>query len=102
LGEDKRFWSSTEVLLEVELRELFGSNFLSQSSVGGKILGINKSITEDSFAFVYPKSDKVIWLFDSILFGLKETLEHIGQVTYVELIMEVLGSLSELKLDISE
>lgn len=51
---------------------------------------------------MYPQSDEVIWLLDSILLGLKQTLEHIGQVTYVELIMEVLSSLSELQLDISE
>lgn len=48
---------------------------------------------------MHPQSDQIIWLFDSILFGLKQTLEHIGQVTYVELIMEVLSSLSELSLD---
>ena len=49
-----------------------------------------------------PQLYEVIWFFDSILFGSKKTLEHIGQVTDVEFVMEVLGCLSELKLDIAE
>lgn len=74
----------------------------SKGPVCSQIFGIYKPITEDSIALVYPESDKVVWFLDGILFSLKQSLEHIGQVTHVELIMEVLSSLSELKLDITE
>jgi hypothetical protein len=49
-----------------------------------------------------PEADEILRLLDSILFSLKETLEYIGQVTDIELVMEVLGSLSELELHITE
>lgn len=39
---------------------------------------IDKSITIDSFSLMDPKFDKIIWLFDCLLFGLKKTLEDIS------------------------
>jgi hypothetical protein len=40
-----------------------------------------------------PKSNEVIWLLDLLLFCRKKTLEYIGQMSAVELVMEVLSSL---------
>jgi len=48
---------------------------------------------------MHPQSDEVIRLFDRILSGGKDTLEHIGQVSAVELIVEILGSLFEASID---
>ena len=50
---------------------------------------------------MHPELDEVVWFNDSFLLGLKKSLEDIGQVTNIELIMEVLGSLSEWSFDLS-
>jgi hypothetical protein len=60
------------------------------------MFSIDKSITIDSFSFMHPKFDKVVWLHNCFLFCLKKTLENVGQMSHIELIMEVLGSLSEV------
>ena len=70
-------------------------------SVSGDILVTNKSISVDSFGLVNPQLYKVIWLLNCLLLGRKKTLEHICQMTNIELIMEVLCSLSEVSLDLS-
>lgn len=62
--------------------------------------GIYKSITIDSFSFMDPQFDKVVWLDNGFLFGLEHALENIGQVSNIELIMEVLSGLSELPLNL--
>jgi hypothetical protein len=51
---------------------------------------------------VHPQSNEFIRLLDSLGLGIEETLEHVGQVTYIELIMEVLGSFSEFELNVTE
>jgi len=56
----------------------------------------DKSITINSLSFVNPKFDEIIWLFDCLLFGCEKSLEDIGQMTNIEFIMEILGSLSEV------
>jgi hypothetical protein len=102
LSKDKWLWSSSEIFLQVEFRERFGAAISCNCSVCCQIFGTDKSVAEDSLTLMDPKSDQVVWFLDSILFCLKKTLEHICQVTYVELIMEILRCLSELNLNISE
>jgi hypothetical protein len=51
---------------------------------------------------VYPQSDEVVGLLDCLLLGSEETLEDIGQVPNIELIMEVLGGLPEVSLHFCE
>jgi hypothetical protein len=47
-----------------------------------------------------PKSNEVIWLLDLLLFCRKKTLEYIGQMSAVELVMEVLSSLLEASINL--
>jgi len=44
---------------------------------------------------VKPQLDKLIWLLDGLGFSNEQTLENVGQVAHVELIVEVQGSLTE-------
>jgi len=96
VGEDKWLWIVTEILLQVELREGFGHKFGTDTLVCGKVIGIDESITIDSFGLMNPKLYKVIWLLDGFSLGSQKTLENIGQMSDCELIMEVLGGLSEV------
>ena len=66
-----------------------------------QVLLIDKSISIDTFALVYPKSSQVVWFFDGLKFGLQKTLEDIGQMTNIEFVVEVDGSLSEVSLDLT-
>jgi len=43
-----------------------------------------------------PHAYKIQWFLDSLRLSVENTLEDISQVTNIELIMEVSGSLSEL------
>jgi len=47
---------------------------------------------------VDPELHEVVWLLDGLKLGCEQPLEHIGQMSHVELIMEVLGGLSEASL----
>jgi hypothetical protein len=47
---------------------------------------------------VYPQLDEVIWLLDGFDLGYEQTLENVGQVSHVELVVEVNGRLSEVSL----
>ena len=60
------------------------------------MLLVYKSVSINALTLVYPKSCEIVWLFYSINFGLEETLEDIGQVTDIKLIVEVNGSLPEI------
>jgi hypothetical protein len=60
------------------------------------MFSIDESITIDSFGFMHPKFDKVVWFGNGFLFRLEKTLEDVGQMSDVEFIMEVLGGLSEV------
>jgi len=96
LRKDEWLWSSAKVLLQIKFGERLLAAVGSKSSEDSQVFGIDKSISEDSFAFVDPKSNQVVWFLNCILFGLQKTLEHIGQMTDIEFVMEVLGSLPEL------
>jgi hypothetical protein len=98
LSEDKWFRCGSEIFLKIEFGERFGDKLSFDGSVCGKMLWRYKSITIDSFSLMYPQLDKIIWLLDDFLFGSEKSLEHIGQVTNVEFVMEVLSGLSELQL----
>jgi len=63
------------------------------------VLWADQSISIDSLALVSPKLHKVIRLLDSFMSSLKDTLEHVGEMTHIELIMEVDRSLLERSLD---
>jgi hypothetical protein len=63
-----------------------------------QVLLIDKSISIDTFTLVHPKSSQIVWFFDGLKFGLQKTLEDIGQMTNIEFIVEVDGSLSKVSL----
>lgn len=100
LGEDKWLWGWAEILLQVELGETLSTDFESSSLVSCQVGSIDKSITIDSLRLMDPEFHKVIWLFDSIWLSVKQSLEHVSQMTHIELIMEVLGGLSEVSLNL--
>jgi hypothetical protein len=75
---------------------LLGSNLISDLSILDQVSRVDKSITIDSLSLVHPQFDKIVRLLDGLRLGIEDTLEDISQVTNIELIMEVLGSLSEL------
>lgn len=99
VGEDEGLGSGTEVFLQVELGEGLGGDIGSELTIFSQVRIADKSITIDSLGLVDPQSNELIRLLDSLGLGIEETLEHVGQVTNIELIMEVLGSLSELLSD---
>jgi len=55
----------------------------------------DETITVDTLGLVKPQLDKVIGFLDGLGLGDEETLENVGQMTHIELIMEVEGGLSE-------
>lgn len=63
------------------------------------MFSVDETITVNTFGLVNPQFDEHVRFLDSILFGDEETLENVGQVTDVELVMEVNGSLSECALN---
>jgi hypothetical protein len=65
------------------------------------MLGVNETITVDTLGLVDPEFDEHVGLLDGLLFSDKETLEDIGQVTHIELVMEVNSSLTEGTLDVT-
>ena len=66
-----------------------------------QVLLVDESISIDTFALVYPKSSQIVWFLDGLKLGLEKTLEDIGQMTNIEFIVEVDGSLSEVSLDLT-
>jgi hypothetical protein len=59
------------------------------------MIGGYKSITVCSLTFVDPQLDHFLWLDELDWIGQQNTLENVGQVSQVELVMEVNGSFSE-------
>ena len=68
-------------------------------SISLQVLFIDKSVSINALTLVYPKSCEIVWLFYGFNFGFEETLEDIGQVTNIELIVEVNSSLPEISFD---
>lgn len=102
VGEDE--WFSTfisEVLRQVLFWEVLLGQVLDDVSVFSQVSGVNESISIDSLGLVTPKLDKGVWGLDGLSSGLENTLEDVGQVSDVELVVEVLGSLSEGSLNLS-
>ena len=56
----------------------------------------DKSISVNTFTLVNPHLYELIGLLNSLDLGSQETLENVGQVTHIELVMEVRCGLSEL------
>jgi hypothetical protein len=50
---------------------------------------------------VKPELDKNIGFLNGLLLGDEETLENVGQVTHIEFVMEVDGSLTEILFNVS-
>ena len=65
------------------------------------MLGSDESISINTFTLVNPEFDKVIGFSDGLNLSSEETLENVGQVTHIELVMEVSSGLSELGRHIS-
>jgi hypothetical protein len=95
LSEDQRFWRGTEILLQVELGEGLGAAVGSQCSIGCKILCVDKPISKDSLRLMHPKFDEVVGFLDGLGLGSEQTLEYVGEMSDIELIMEVDGGLLE-------
>ena len=51
---------------------------------------------------MHPKFDEVVGFLDGLLLGSEQTLEYVGEMSDIELIMEVLGSFSEFELNVTE
>jgi hypothetical protein len=51
---------------------------------------------------MHPKFDEVVGLLDGLGLGSEQTLEYVGEMSDIELIMEVLGSFSEFELNVTE
>lgn len=102
LSKDQRFRISSKVFLQVELGETLGLAIIGKLSIKSKIFCIDEPISEDSLALMDPESYQVFRLFNCIYFSLKQSLEDICQVTNIELIVEVLCSLSELVRHVSK
>lgn len=66
-----------------------------------QMLGANKTITIDALTLVSPQLNKVVRLLDGFLVRLEHTLHDIGQVTHIEFVVEVNGSLLESALHLS-
>ena len=99
--EYKRLWV---LLLEVFHKILSWESFLGmivadKFSISLQVLFIDKSVSINALTLVNPKSCEIVWLFYGFNFGFKETLEDIGQVTNIELIVEVNSSLPEISFD---
>jgi hypothetical protein len=65
------------------------------------MFGRHESISVNTFTLVNPEFDKVVGFLDSLDLGGEKTLENVGQMTHVELVMEVSSGLSELGRHIS-
>jgi len=97
VGKDKRLGLLTsEVLLQVELGEGLSSDISGDLSVLEQVIGVDESITIDSLSLVHPKFDEHVGFLDDLLLSVEETLEDVGQVTNIELVVEVGSCLSEL------
>lgn len=102
VGEDKRLGVFLlEELAQVEFGEGLLDLFGAEKTVLDKVLDGDETITVDALGLVDPQFDQLVGLLDGFLFGNKEALENIGQVTHVEFIMEVDGGLTERRHDIS-
>ncbi len=100
VGKDKRL----RVLLLVELGQV-GSVELLLGKIGSEsledlqVLWADKTITIDTFTLVSPQLHQMVRFLDCFLAGLKHTLHDVGQMTHIELIMEVNGCLLEIPFD---
>jgi hypothetical protein len=86
----------SEVFGQVEAREGFLAGVSHDGSVILQIGRADESVSIDTLALVDPQADEVIRFLDSLDLCSQETLEHVGQVTHVELVMEVSRSFTEL------
>ena len=94
--KDQWLWIDILVeLAEVSTRECFLCQVRGKHSVSLQVLRADETITVNSLTLVRPEHHHVIWLLDGLLTSLKHTLHHVGQVTHIELIVEVDGCLLE-------
>lgn len=90
IGEDERI----RVLFLVELAHLGPWEGLLRQ-VGGKGLegleigGADQTITIDALTLMSPKLNQVVGLLDGLVASLQDTLEDVGQMTHIELVMEI-------------
>lgn len=97
VGKDKWLSSWSEELLDLStiLREGLVADIVSGALELVEMLEVDKSISIDSLTLVDPELNEVLRSLDGLLLGSKETLEDIGQMPNVELVMEVSSCLLE-------
>lgn len=94
--EDQVFGAGgLEVSLEVELGEGFLQEVEHDAFVLGEVLHGDETVTVDSFTLVDPELDDLVGSLELGGLGNQQALEHTGDVSQVELVMEVDSGLSE-------
>jgi hypothetical protein len=94
--EDQVFGAGgLEVSLEVELGEGFLQEVEHDAFVLGEVLHSDETVTVDSFTLVDPELDDLVGSLELGGLGNQQALEHTGDVSQVELVMEVDSGLSE-------
>lgn len=100
VAEDEFFRvGGLEVSLEVELGEGLLQEVEHDGSVGLEVFEGHQSVSVDSFTFVNPKLHEFVRSLELSRLGHQESLEHTGDVSKIELVVEVQGSLSECGAD---
>ena len=96
LSENKGF---AVFFLEVFTQVSFGISLLAvvidKFSVSSEISGIYKTISVNTFKLVDPQLDHVVILLNGFWFSLENSLKDICQMTNIEFIMEIDGTLFE-------
>jgi hypothetical protein len=95
VGEDEDLWSGAEVLLEVNLSESLASDVSSNLAILCQMSVRDEPISIDALSLVNPQLYELVGLTDGLGLRIEETLEHVGQVADIELVVEVLSGLAE-------
>ena len=66
-----------------------------QVFVGLHVGFCDKTIAVDSLGLMQPQSDDSLLIYKLVRLGHQDTAEDIGNVSHIELVMEIHGSLSE-------
>ena len=89
-----------EVFAQVEFGEGLLADFRSKFAVLAQVFGGDQSITVDALGLVDPQFNQKIGFLDRFNLCNEQSLENVGQVTHVEFVMEVDGSLTESLRDV--
>jgi len=96
--ENEILWGISEVPWEIEfIRELLPYDFKHTFFVSLEILSRDETITVGTLALVDPELNEFIGLGKLVWIGEKKSLENIGHVSQVKLVVEVDGCFSEIR-----